>query len=167
MWFQQEYLCEFVDNGTEVFGRALVEGALDDALEPLSGLPMNTTFFVGLDLGKKHDPAAIAVVERVDRARAFQGSVFHQIGVRHVERVPLGTPYPRVVGAGAAARTIRGTARPVRAGGGCDGRGGAGSGSACATRASECELCAVTITAAGSISTTGEHQCGAFAEAGP
>jgi hypothetical protein len=38
LWFQQEYLCEFVDNGTEVFGRALVEGALDDALEPLAGL---------------------------------------------------------------------------------------------------------------------------------
>jgi hypothetical protein len=35
LWFQQEYLCEFVDNGTEVFGRGLVEGALDDALEPL------------------------------------------------------------------------------------------------------------------------------------
>jgi hypothetical protein len=35
LWFQQEYLCEFVDNGTEVFGRALVEEALDDDLEPL------------------------------------------------------------------------------------------------------------------------------------
>ena len=36
LWFQQEYLCEFVDNGTEVFGRALVENALDDGLEPLA-----------------------------------------------------------------------------------------------------------------------------------
>ena len=35
LWFQQEYLCEFVDNGMEVFGRGLVEGALDDDLEPL------------------------------------------------------------------------------------------------------------------------------------
>jgi Terminase large subunit, T4likevirus-type, N-terminal len=34
-WFAQEYLGEFVDNGTEVFGRGLVEGALDDGLEPL------------------------------------------------------------------------------------------------------------------------------------
>ena len=59
---------------------------------------MNTTFFVGLDLGKKHDPTAVAVVERIDRARAFQGSEFHRLAVRHVERVPLGTaPYPRVV----------------------------------------------------------------------
>jgi hypothetical protein len=58
---------------------------------------MNTTFFVGLDLGKKHDPAAVAVVERVDRARTFQGVEFHRVNVRHVERIPLGTPYPRVV----------------------------------------------------------------------
>jgi hypothetical protein len=58
---------------------------------------MNTTFFVGLDLGKKRDPAAVAVVERVDRARAFQGSEFHRLCARHVERVPLGTPYPEVV----------------------------------------------------------------------
>ena len=35
-WFRQEYLCEFVDNGTEVFGRVLVENALDDGLEPLA-----------------------------------------------------------------------------------------------------------------------------------
>jgi hypothetical protein len=27
-WFAQEYLCEFVDNGTEWFGRGMVEGAL-------------------------------------------------------------------------------------------------------------------------------------------
>jgi hypothetical protein len=29
-WFQQEYMGEFVDNGSEVFGRKLVEDALDD-----------------------------------------------------------------------------------------------------------------------------------------
>ena len=34
-WFRQEYLCEFVDNGNAVFGRDLVERALDDELEPL------------------------------------------------------------------------------------------------------------------------------------
>jgi hypothetical protein len=36
-WFAQEYLCEFVDNGMEVFARGLVEGALDDSLEPFFG----------------------------------------------------------------------------------------------------------------------------------
>jgi hypothetical protein len=34
-WFRQEYMGEFVDNGTLVFGRDLVEAALDDDVEPL------------------------------------------------------------------------------------------------------------------------------------
>jgi hypothetical protein len=34
--FEQEYMCSFVDNGTAMFGRDLVEAALDDSLEPLS-----------------------------------------------------------------------------------------------------------------------------------
>jgi hypothetical protein len=34
-WFGQEYMGEFVDNGSEVFGRDLVEGALDDEGEVL------------------------------------------------------------------------------------------------------------------------------------
>jgi hypothetical protein len=37
-WFEQEYLCGFVDNGTEVFGRELVENALDDQIKPILGL---------------------------------------------------------------------------------------------------------------------------------
>src|ERR1700676_3422854 len=40
----------------------------------------------GLDLGQRHDPTAIAVVESRGVMR-----------VRHLERVALGTPYPRVV----------------------------------------------------------------------
>ena len=36
-WFQQEYLCEFVDSGASVFGREIVEAALNDELEPLKG----------------------------------------------------------------------------------------------------------------------------------
>jgi hypothetical protein len=45
-------------------------------------------FYIGLDLGQKNDPTAIAVTE---------ASVFHSLRLRHIERVPLGTPYPRVV----------------------------------------------------------------------
>ena len=44
-------------------------------------------FYVGLDLGKKHDHSAIAIVEK---------TAGHLL-VRRVERVPLGTPYERVV----------------------------------------------------------------------
>jgi hypothetical protein len=35
-WFAQEYLAEFVDNGAAVFGRDLVEAAVDDSFEPLN-----------------------------------------------------------------------------------------------------------------------------------
>jgi hypothetical protein len=34
-WFEQEYMCGFVDNGMSVFGSDVVEAALDDGLEPL------------------------------------------------------------------------------------------------------------------------------------
>ena len=44
-------------------------------------------FFVGLDLGQRHDPAAIAVAEKTT----------NHIRVRHLERIALGTPYPGVV----------------------------------------------------------------------
>jgi hypothetical protein len=54
-------------------------------------------FYIGLDLGKRNDPTAIAVVERMDRAEAWQATAFHSIRVRHLERVALGTPYPGVV----------------------------------------------------------------------
>jgi hypothetical protein len=34
IWFRQEYMCEFVDNGESMFDRDLLMGALED-LEPL------------------------------------------------------------------------------------------------------------------------------------
>ncbi len=45
-------------------------------------------FFVGLDLGQKQDFSAVAVVEREER---------QCMRVRHLERLPLGTPYAGVV----------------------------------------------------------------------
>ena len=41
---------------------------------------------VGADIGQVHDPTALAVIETADK-----------IQVRHLERLPLGTPYPIVV----------------------------------------------------------------------
>lgn len=35
LWFRQEYMGEFVDNGAGLFGRDLVEAALDHRIEPL------------------------------------------------------------------------------------------------------------------------------------
>ena len=50
-----------------------------------------------MDLGQRQDHTAIAVVERRESYQGYQGSRFHSLGVRHVERVSLGTPYPAVV----------------------------------------------------------------------
>ncbi len=44
-------------------------------------------FLLGVDLGKVQDPAAIAVAE-VPKP---------DIHIRHLERLPLGTPYPKVI----------------------------------------------------------------------
>jgi hypothetical protein len=54
-------------------------------------------FYIGLDLGQRRDHSAIAVVERQDLYRAYEPAVFDKLLVRWLERVPLGTPYPRVV----------------------------------------------------------------------
>ena len=59
-------------------------------------------FFVAVDLGKRRDPTAIAVVERAELAGdwdAFQAAYRWMVEyrVRHLERMRLGTPYPEVV----------------------------------------------------------------------
>jgi hypothetical protein len=53
---------------------------------------MVNPFVVGADLGQACDFSAIAVVERLAATITAPG-VF---AVRHLERLPLGTPYPRV-----------------------------------------------------------------------
>src|SRR5215217_6568425 len=45
---------------------------------------------VGVDIGQRRDPTAIAVVEL-----EYRGSETHHIA-RHLERLPLGSPYPAV-----------------------------------------------------------------------
>lgn len=62
-------------------------------------------FFMGVDLGQAHDPTAICVVKRIrvreffgnprDPSRRTKSEVF-QVGF--LERVPLGTRYPTIVG---------------------------------------------------------------------
>jgi hypothetical protein len=64
-------------------------------------------FYIGLDLGQKQDYTAIAIVERPDVGPGFQALPYYlrrgparppfQLLVRRVQRVSLGTPYPRVV----------------------------------------------------------------------
>ncbi len=54
-------------------------------------------YYVGLDLGQKRDHTAIAVVERWDVVRPYQGTEFGGVRVVYAQRVALRTPYPVVV----------------------------------------------------------------------
>jgi hypothetical protein len=63
---------------------------------------MFESYFIGLDLGQSHDFTAIAVLERAVLQREFNHAVWAyrkevQLHLRHLERVPIGTPYPEVV----------------------------------------------------------------------
>jgi hypothetical protein len=49
---------------------------------------------VGVDIGQKHDPTAVAVAEHEWRQNA--GREEDHWLIRHLERLPLGTPYPEV-----------------------------------------------------------------------
>jgi hypothetical protein len=102
-------------------------------------------FYVGLDLGQRRDHSAIAVVEKIERLRPYGPSEFHRLLVRHLERVPLGTPYTAVVA------RIREIVQHPQLRGDCslvvDGTG-VGAPVVDGLRAARlgCELCAVTIT---------------------
>jgi len=61
-------------------------------------------FYIGVDLGQKHDYTAIAVLEkenarRINDPRLYMAlaPVAPQLLLRRLERIPLGTPYPRIV----------------------------------------------------------------------
>ncbi len=53
-----------------------------------------TSITIGVDIGQAHDPTAIAVAET--EPRFHNGRAEDRYIVRHLERVPLGTPYPQV-----------------------------------------------------------------------
>ncbi len=76
--------------------------------------------FLGVDLGQRNDYTAIAGVERVTRQWRTQNRVTWgweakeqvRLCLRYLERVPLGTPYPKVVERVAGlARQLRGRSR--------------------------------------------------------
>ena len=48
-------------------------------------------------MGKRQDFSAVAVVEREEKQTAFLPPKFQRMRVRHLERMPLGTPYVNVV----------------------------------------------------------------------
>jgi len=52
---------------------------------------------IGLDIGQKRDPTALCVAEIHERQVDQERQEVH-FRVRHLERMPLGTPYPQVAG---------------------------------------------------------------------
>lgn len=73
-----------------------------DSLTKTGAIPLDRTFFVGVDLGQRESHTAIVVLERFDQKPAFErilaGDGFlRRYIVRQAERVPLGTPYPDVI----------------------------------------------------------------------
>ena len=59
-------------------------------------------FFIGLDLGQSHDFTAMAILGRTELtgdwdAAAYAYKKMAGLRLRHLARIPLGTPYPEVV----------------------------------------------------------------------
>src|ERR1035437_10057696 len=109
--------------------------------------PIRTNYFVGLDLGQKQDPTALAWVEWAEYVGAWDAVAFDHrketsLSLRHLERVPLGTPYPEVVPGGLYdAVAAVGRRRTPVPGGGWDGSRTRGGGPA-ATGGSASEVVA-------------------------
>jgi hypothetical protein len=53
------------------------------------------TVAIGVDVGKQRDPTAVCVAE--SEWREVEGRAEVHFNVRHLERLPLGTPYPEAV----------------------------------------------------------------------
>lgn len=173
--FRREYLCEFHDLGGALFARELVERCFTAQVallfppgpahspsaphrpplatshpRPAPGhSPLATNFFLGLDLGQKHDYTAISVLERRDAPPPHFLTPWNTaptcFELRHLERVSLGTPYPRVV------QRVQELTRAVRQHGRCtvvlDGTGvGAPVRDMLRQANLECEIVSVTIT---------------------
>lgn len=68
-------------------------------------------YFVGLDLGQMKDYTALSVVEIV--TVNHDGRTIKKFHVRHLQRFPLGTPYPEIVSAVARMIKILGNAKLI------------------------------------------------------
>jgi hypothetical protein len=59
--------------------------------------PVPVRHFVGLDLGQRSDPSALAVLEDADAFNQDTGTWERSLSVRHLKRWPLGAKYPAIV----------------------------------------------------------------------
>ena len=93
---------------------------------------MPVTYFLGLDLGQRRDPAALALVERAEVLLELDRVTYERrralrFRVSFLERVRLGTPYPNVVD---RAPEVADAGGPLHGGDGCDRGRRAGAGHA-------------------------------------
>src|SRR5579872_1348901 len=77
--------------------------ALDRANYQKFPITPRSMWFVGMDVGQSVDPSAIAAVQNIvtagpwihnDSARTWKQEKIERFLVRHLERIPLQTPYP-------------------------------------------------------------------------
>ncbi len=59
-------------------------------------------FFIGLDLGQRHDPSALAIIEGTELTGPWDAAHYAYkkmaaLELRYLDRFALGTPYPEVV----------------------------------------------------------------------
>ncbi|MFN7925141.1 MAG: terminase family protein [Bryobacteraceae bacterium] len=125
-FFEQEYLCQFSATRSALFHPDDVDAAIVPDLPPLVPIErpvrlqtpspltllggMNVRydtpwqhFYIGLDLGQRRDYSAVAVIEvlvtptdqinKVDFSRILEV----RYRLRHLDRIPLQTPYPETV----------------------------------------------------------------------
>jgi hypothetical protein len=104
--FRREYMCEFHDLDGTLFARELIERCFSPEVHLLNlsattELLVPGHFFIGLDLGQKRDFTAIAILQRRDGAKPHYLTPWivppTYYDLRHLERLPLGTPYPLIV----------------------------------------------------------------------
>ncbi len=68
---------------------------------PSSSPTPDSRFYIGLDLGQRSDPAAVAIVEFYPRPAGFDHVNYRPrfesvLRIRHMFTIPLGTPYPEI-----------------------------------------------------------------------
>ncbi len=106
--FLEEYYCVFQDSHDQLLSSDDIEAAFKpniEALDKITGLRINTTqyhFYIGLDLGQARDHTAIVALElystntnRLDPVSA-QWIIETKLQLRHVEQIPVRTPYEEV-----------------------------------------------------------------------
>jgi hypothetical protein len=113
-FFSQEYMCQFFAPADAIFNEPQVRRAVSagpgpifhrnyDVVEEDWRHTLKREFFIGLDLGQRRDRTAFVVLEVADIASKHLSAVTFapersiRRTVRHLERVPVGTPYPEVV----------------------------------------------------------------------